>query len=222
MVLLRHGQSEWNKLNRFTGWVDVDLSEQGVAEAAAAGRLIKERGLTFDCAYTSFLRRAVRTLQLAQQQLDMLWLPVYTDWRLNERHYGGLQGLDKAETAAKHGDDQVKIWRRSFDVPPPPGGEPLDVSDHRYAKVKIPDGESLRDTLARTMPCWQERIAVDLAAGRNVIVSAHGNSLRALVKHLDNLDDEQIIDVEIPTGAPIHYRLDADLKVSERTFLTGK
>ena len=220
--MLRHGQSEWNRQNRFTGWVDVDLSPEGVAEAQVAGRLLKGRGFSFDCACTSFLRRAVRTLHLVQEELDMLWLPVHTDWRLNERHYGGLQGLDKEETAAKHGKEKVRIWRRSFDVPPPPGNKPPEVADSRYAGVKIPDGESLKDTLARTMPCWQERIAPELAAGRNVIVSAHGNSLRALVKHLDGLDDQQIVDVEIPTASPIHYRLDADLKVIERAFVEKK
>ena len=219
LVLLRHGQSEWNRQNRFTGWVDVDLSDAGVAEARAAGRLLAGRGLALDCAYTSFLRRAVRTLHLVQEELDMLWLPVHTDWRLNERHYGGLQGLDKDETAARHGAEQVRIWRRSFDVPPPPSVEPLPAADSRYAGIDIPAGESLQDTLARVMPCWQQRIAPELAAGRNVIVSAHGNSLRALVKHLDDLDDRQIVEVEIPTGSPIHYQLDSGLKVTGRDFL---
>ena len=222
LVLLRHGQSQWNRQNRFTGWADVDLSDEGVAEARAAGRLLKERGFSFACAFTSFLRRAVRTLHLVQDELDMLWLPVHTDWRLNERHYGGLQGLNKAETAARHGDEQVKIWRRSFDVPPPSGGKPPAVADGRYANVKVPDGESLKDTLARTLSCWQDRIAPVLAADQSVMVSAHGNSLRALVKHLDRLDEQQIVDVEIPTASPICYRLDSDLKVLERSFVEGK
>ncbi len=221
LVLLRHGQSDWNRQNRFTGWVDVDLGADGVAEARNAGKLLRERNFSFSVAYTSYLRRAVRTLWLVQEDLDMFWLPVKTDWRLNERHYGGLQGLDKAETAAKHGADQVKIWRRSFATPPPPGGEPLEVSDGRYSSTRVPDGESLRDTLERAMPCWQERIAPDLEAGSNVLVSAHGNSLRALVKHLDGLSDEEIVGLEIPTGRPLHYRLDASLAVQERNFLEG-
>jgi 2,3-bisphosphoglycerate-dependent phosphoglycerate mutase len=187
LVLLRHGQSTWNLANRFTGWWDVDLTDVGVAEAKAAGQLMAARGLDFDLCFTSLQTRAIKTLDLALEEMHRLWLPVEKDWRLNERHYGGLTGLNKAETAARHGDEQVRIWRRSFDVPPPPlqPGSEWDLSgDRRYAGIVVPKAESLKDTIARVLPCWNERIAPELLAGRRVLISAHGNSLRALVKHL--------------------------------------
>src|SRR5512139_1603975 len=195
LVLIRHGESTWNKENRFTGWTDVDLSAQGVDEARAAGRLLAAEGYDFDVAFTSVLKRAIRTLHLALEEMDRLWLPVEKDWRLNERHYGGLTGLDKAETAAKHGAEQVHIWRRSFDIPPPPlePGSPFDLSgDRRYAGVDVPATESLKDTIARVLPYWESRIAPELKAGKRVVISAHGNSLRALVKHLSGISDEEI------------------------------
>ena len=225
LVLLRHGQSQWNLENRFTGWVDVDLTEQGRAEAAAGGRLMREEGLRFDVAYTSTLKRAIRTLNLALGELDQDWLPVHKSWRLNERHYGALQGLDKAETAAKHGDDQVKIWRRSFDVPPPPmeSGSPFDLAnDRRYAGIKVPATESLKDTIARVLPYWESAIAPELKAGKRVLISAHGNSLRALVKHLSGISDAEITGLEIPTGQPIVYELDAALNATDRYYLSER
>lgn len=225
LVLIRHGQSAWNLENRFTGWWDVDLTEQGVREATAAGTLMKEKGLDFDLAFTSFQSRAIKTLHLALEAMDRLWLPEEKDWRLNERHYGGLTGLDKAETAAKHGDEQVKIWRRSFDVPPPlPGaGSPWDLTqDPRYAGIAIPQTESLKDTIARVLPYWEQRIAPELKAGKRVLIAAHGNSLRALVKHLSGIADEDIVSLEIPTGQPIVYQLDGDLKEVERYYLSER
>jgi 2,3-bisphosphoglycerate-dependent phosphoglycerate mutase len=225
LLLLRHGQSIWNLENLFTGWVDVDLSELGRQEALEAGRLIKAEGIDFDIAFTSVLKRAIRTLWIALDEMDLLWLPVERTWRLNERHYGALQGLDKAQTVARHGADQVKIWRRSYDIPPPP----LAASDpghprfeRRYGHVppgELPSSESLKDTLARVLPYWNERIAPELAAGRNVIVAAHGNSLRALVKMLDEVSDAAIVELNIPTGVPLLYELDASLKPVSSRYL---
>jgi 2,3-bisphosphoglycerate-dependent phosphoglycerate mutase len=223
LVLLRHGQSIWNLENLFTGWIDVDLSPQGVEEAKESGRLLKAEGIAFDIAFTSVLKRAIRTLWIALDELDMMWLPVERTWRLNERHYGALQGLDKAQTVQKHGAEQVKIWRRSYDIPPPP----LDFADpqhprfdRRYAAVppaELPASESLKDTLARVMPFWNARIAPELSAGRNVLVAAHGNSLRALVKMLDRMSDAAIVELNIPTGVPLVYELDARLeRISSR------
>ncbi len=225
LILMRHGQSGWNLENRFTGWWDVNITETGVAEAQAAGREMKARGFTIDSAYTSLLTRAIRTLNLALENMDQLWVPVIKDWRLNERHYGGLTGLNKAETAAKHGEEQVFIWRRSFDIPPPPleAGSTFDVSaDRRYTGLPTPLTESLKDTIARVLPCWDEHIAPDLRAGKTVLVSAHGNSLRALVKHLDGLSDEEITRVEIPTGSPLVYQLDDALKPSDKYYLKDR
>jgi 2,3-bisphosphoglycerate-dependent phosphoglycerate mutase len=225
LVLLRHGQSAWNLENRFTGWWDVDVTEQGAAEARAAGELMAAKGLDFDQTFTSLQTRAIKTLDLALEAMGRLWLPVEKDWRLNERHYGGLTGLDKAETAAKHGDEQVKIWRRSFDVPPPamaPGG-PFDLAnDRRYAGIAVPATESLKDTIARVLPYWDERIAPALKAGERVLISAHGNSLRALVKHLSSIPDAEITGLEIPTGQPIVYELDDDLREVERYYLRDR
>ena len=225
LVLLRHGESTWNKENRFTGWTDVDLSGTGVAEAREAGRLLLAESHRFDVAYTSVLKRAIRTLWIALDELDQMWLPIVNSWRLNERHYGALQGLNKAETAARFGDDQVKLWRRSYDIPPPP----LETShpqhprfDRRYAGVpaaELPASESLKDTLARVLPVWSERIAPELAAGRNVLVAAHGNSLRAMVKMLDRMTDEAIVELNIPTGVPLVYELDAKLAPVSSRYL---
>ncbi|QHL90380.1 2,3-diphosphoglycerate-dependent phosphoglycerate mutase [Sphingomonas changnyeongensis] len=225
LVLIRHGQSAWNLENRFTGWWDVDLTELGVAEARAAGELMAAKGLDFDCCFTSLQTRAIKTLNLALEAMGRLWLPVEKDWRLNERHYGGLTGLDKAETAARHGDEQVKIWRRSFDIPPPPlePGSAFDLSaDRRYAGIAVPATESLKDTIARVLPYFQARIAPELAAGRRVLISAHGNSLRALVKHLSGISDADITGLEIPTGQPIVFRLDNDLRPVERYYLSER
>ena len=225
LVLIRHGQSAWNLENRFTGWWDVDVTEKGAAEARAAGVLMREKGLDFDCTFTSLQTRAIKTLNLALEEMGRLWLPVEKDWRLNERHYGGLTGLDKAETAAKHGDDQVKVWRRSFDVSPPPlePGSPYDLSsDRRYAGIKVPATESLKDTIARVLPYWEARIAPELRSGKRVLISAHGNSLRALVKHLSNIPDDEITGLEIPTGQPIVYDLADDLSARERYYLSER
>ena len=225
VVLLRHGFSTWNKENRFTGWKDVDLADQGVDEAHEAGRLLREGGYVFDVAYTSVLKRAIRTLWIALDELDMMWIPVYRSWRLNERHYGGLQGLNKAETAAKFGDDQVKIWRRSYDTPPPPltYEDPRHPShDRRYADLKrgeIPLTESLKDTVARFLPHWHEVIAPDIKAGKRVLIVAHGNSLRALVKYLENIPDDKIVELNIPTGIPLVYSLNEDLKPLTKYYL---
>ncbi|KQN04910.1 phosphoglyceromutase [Sphingobium sp. Leaf26] len=225
LVLIRHGQSSWNLENRFTGWWDVDVTEKGVEEARAAGRLLKEKGLDFDQCYTSVQSRAIKTLNLVLEEMGRLWLPVEKDWRLNERHYGGLTGLNKAETAAKHGDAQVKIWRRSFDIPPPvlEAGSEFDLSsDRRYAGIPIPSTESLKDTIARVLPYWESTIAPDLKAGKRVVISAHGNSLRALVKHLSNIPDDEITELEIPTGQPIVYELADDLSAIERYYLSER
>lgn len=225
LVLIRHGQSAWNLENRFTGWWDVDLTEQGRAEAQAAGELLAERGMDFDLCFTSVQKRAIKTLHIALEAMDRLWLPVEKDWRLNERHYGGLTGLNKAETAARHGAEQVHIWRRSFDVPPPPlePGSPYDLSgDRRYAGVPVPATESLKDTIARVLPYWESRIAPALRAGERVLISAHGNSLRALVKHLSGIPDDEITGLEIPTGQPIVYELDQGLNEVERYYLKDR
>ncbi|MDV5822227.1 2,3-diphosphoglycerate-dependent phosphoglycerate mutase [Sphingobium naphthae] len=225
LVLIRHGQSAWNLENRFTGWWDVDVTEKGVEEARAAGRLMAEKGLDFDQCYTSLQTRAIKTLNLALEEMGRLWLPVEKDWRLNERHYGGLTGLNKAETAEKHGDDQVKIWRRSFDIPPPAmeAGSAFDLSaDRRYAGIAIPATESLKDTIARVLPYWDTVIAPDLKAGKRVLISAHGNSLRALVKHLSGISDEEITGLEIPTGQPIVYELADDLSATDRYYLSER
>ena len=225
LVLIRHGQSTWNLENRFTGWWDVDVTEQGAREAKAAGELMAAKGLDFDLTFSSLQLRAIKTLNLALEAMGRLWLPTEKSWRLNERHYGGLTGLDKAETAAKHGEDQVKIWRRSFDVPPPlgePGGE-FDLSnDRRYAGIPIPQTESLKDTIARVLPYWDDRIAPALRDGQRVLISAHGNSLRALVKHLSNIPDDEITGLEIPTGQPIVYELDNDLTPTDRYYLSER
>lgn len=225
LVLLRHGQSQWNLENRFTGWVDVDLTDQGRAEAAAAGRLMRDSGLRFDLACTSVLKRAIRTLWIALDEMDAMWLPVQRSWRLNERHYGGLQGLNKAETAAKHGEDQVKIWRRSYDVPPPlmaadDPGHPLQ--DPRYADLDprvLPGTESLKLTLDRVLPYWFDSIAPQLKAGRNVLVVAHGNSLRALYKYLNQVSESEILEVNIPTGMPLRIELDDKLGVQSCEYM---
>lgn len=225
LVLIRHGQSTWNLENRFTGWWDVDVTEKGVAEAKVAGALMRDMGLDFDLCFTSLQSRAIKTLNLALEEMGRLWLPVEKDWRLNERHYGGLTGLNKAETAAKHGDAQVNIWRRSFDVPPPPlePGSPYDLSsDRRYAGITVPTTESLKDTIARVLPYWEARIAPELRAGKRVIISAHGNSLRALVKHLSAIPDDEITGLEIPTGQPIVYELADDLTATDRYYLSER
>ena len=222
LVLLRHGQSQWNLENRFTGWWDVDLSPAGIEEASAAGRLLRERGLDFDCCFTSVLTRAIGTLDLVLHAMDRSWLPVTKDWRLNERHYGGLTGLNKAEMTAQVGAGQVKIWRRSFDIPPPPlpADSPYDVSgDRRYDDIAVPDSESLKDTIARVLPYFEAEIAPALRAGKRVLVVAHGNSLRALEKHLSRISDDEIVGLEIPTGQPIVYDLNDDLSVSRRYYL---
>ncbi len=223
LALLRHGQSRWNLENRFTGWVDVDLTPEGEAQAKRGGALLKESGVTFDIMHTSVLTRAIRTGALAMEAMGEVWLPVIKDWRLNERHYGALTGLNKAETAAKHGEDQVKVWRRSYDIPPPPlaaGGEYDFTRDRRYAGItNLPDTESLKTTLDRVLPYWNEAIAPDLAAGKNVIVAAHGNSLRAIVKHLFGVSDGAIVNVEIPTGNPLLIELDARLKPASAAYL---
>ncbi|WP_121116095.1 2,3-diphosphoglycerate-dependent phosphoglycerate mutase [Croceibacterium ferulae] len=222
LILVRHGQSQWNLENRFTGWWDVDLTEQGVTEAAAAGTLLAERGILPTLAYTSVQLRAIRTLHLALEACGRLWIPEVKDWRLNERHYGGLTGLNKAETAAKHGEEQVHVWRRSFDVPPPAmeEGGPFDLaSDARYAGLDIPATESLKLTIERVLPYWESTILPQLAAGETVIISAHGNSLRALVKHLSGISDDDITGLEIPTGQPIIYQFDDAMQPGERRYL---
>lgn len=223
LVLCRHGQSDWNLKNLFTGWTDVDLTDQGVAEAAAAGQLLRELGYEFDVAYTSVLKRAIRTLWIVLDEMDLMWIPVVRDWRLNERHYGALQGLNKAETAAKYGDEQVHIWRRSYDIPPPQlelDDERHPAHDKRYAGIaNLPATESLATTLDRVEPCWNELIAPQLRAGKNVLIAAHGNSLRALVKMLDEVSDEEITGFNIPTGIPLAYELDENLKPISRQFL---
>lgn len=223
LVLCRHGQSDWNLKNLFTGWIDVDLTEQGVKEAVDAARTLKDSGYEFDVAFTSVLTRAIRTLWLMLDEMDRMWLPVIRDWRLNERHYGSLQGLNKAETAAKYGDDQVHIWRRSYDILPPAldaGDESHPTHDPRYAGIaNLPSSESLATTLDRVLPCWNEIIAPELRAGKNVLIAAHGNSLRALVKMLDGISDNAITGFNIPTGVPLAYELDDELKPVSRDFL---
>jgi 2,3-bisphosphoglycerate-dependent phosphoglycerate mutase len=225
LVLLRHGESTWNKENRFTGWTDVDLSDKGREEAAAAGRLLRNEGFVFDIAYTSVLKRAIRTCWMALDELDLLWIPVERHWRLNERHYGALQGLNKAETAAKHGDAQIKIWRRSYDIPPPPldPGDPRHPShDPRYATLApgdIPSTEALKQTVDRFLPYWNGTIAPAIRSGRKVLITAHGNSLRALVKYLDNISDQDIVELNIPTGIPLVYELDANLAPLKHYYL---
>lgn len=222
LVLIRHGQSAWNLENRFTGWWDVPLTPKGVAEATAAGELLRTRGYDFDRVFTSVQSRAIKTANLMLEAMDRLWLPMIKDWRLNERHYGGLTGLNKAETAAAHGDAQVMIWRRSFDVPPPPlaVGSPFELArDRRYAGVAVPATESLKDTIARVLPYWDAAIAPALRAGERVVVAAHGNSLRALVKHLSGISDDDIAALEIPTGQPIVYELADDLTALNRFYL---
>jgi 2,3-bisphosphoglycerate-dependent phosphoglycerate mutase len=225
LVLLRHGESTWNKDNRFTGWTDVDLTDEGRNQASNAGKLLKQEGFVFDLAYTSVLKRALRTLWIALDELDQLWIPIEKSWRLNERHYGALQGLNKAETAAKYGDDQVKIWRRSYDVPPPP----LDESDERHPgrdpryanvpKAELPLTECLKDTVERFLPFWHETIAPAVASGKRIIIAAHGNSLRALVKYLDEMSEAEILELNIPTGVPLVYELDDDLKPIKHYYL---
>ena len=218
LVLLRHGESTWNQENRFTGWTDVDLTEKGCAEAREAGRLMAAERFEFDVAYTSVLKRAIRTLWIALDEMDSLWLPVHKSWRLNERHYGALQGLNKAETAAKHGEEQVRIWRRSYDIPPPAlvDTDPAHPSnDRRYATIpdqELPVTESLKDTVARFVPYWESTIAPDIKAGKKVLIAAHGNSLRALVKYLDHVSDQEIVNLNIPTGVPMVYTLNSDLR----------
>lgn len=225
LVLTRHGESEWNKENRFTGWKDVDLSEKGVEEAHAAGKLLKAEGFTFDEAYTSVLRRAIRTLWIVLDEMDLMWIPETKSWRLNERHYGALQGLNKAETAAQFGDEQVLIWRRSYDVPPPA----MDPADERWlgnapqyaglAAGEYPATECLKDTVARVVPLWESEIAPKIRSGRRLIIAAHGNSIRAIVKYLDNIPDDEIVGVNIPTGIPLVYELDADLRPIRNYYL---
>ena len=224
LVLLRHGQSRWNLENRFTGWWDVDLSDRGIEEARAAGRLLETGDFDFDCCFTSVQTRAIRTLHLVLHEMDRLWLPVAKDWRLNERHYGALTGLNKQEMIDQVGAEQVMIWRRSFDVPPPPlpAGSPYDVAgDRRYEGVAVPDSESLKDTIARVLPYFGTEIAPALQAGKRVLVVAHGNSLRALEKHLSGISDSDIVGLEIPTGQPIVYELTEDLSVSRRYTLSA-
>ncbi|MBN1596800.1 MAG: 2,3-diphosphoglycerate-dependent phosphoglycerate mutase [Bacteroidales bacterium] len=225
LVLLRHGESLWNKENRFTGWTDVDLTEKGITEARKAGKVLKENGFEFDIAFVSVLKRALRTLWLTLEEMDQLWIPWEKSWRLNERHYGGLQGLNKAETAAKHGEDQVLIWRRSYDIPPPE----LEKSDSRYPgnlrvysdvpESDLPLTESLKDTVARFIPYWHDTIAPVIKTGKKVIIAAHGNSLRALVKYLDNMSEEEVLKLNIPTGMPLVYELDEELKPIKHYYL---
>jgi len=225
LVLLRHGESTWNKENRFTGWTDVDLSEKGLAEAHNAGKLLKENGFIFDIAFTSVLKRAIRTLWIALDEMDLMWIPVYNSWRLNERHYGALQGLNKAETAAKYGEEQVHVWRRSYDIQPPA----LEKTDERYPardpryqnlhEKDIPLTECLKDTVARFLPYWHEAIKPAIQSGKRVIIAAHGNSLRALVKYLDNISDEAIVGLNIPTGVPLIYELDESLQPIRNYYL---
>jgi 2,3-bisphosphoglycerate-dependent phosphoglycerate mutase len=225
IVFMRHGESTWNLDNRFTGWTDVDLTEKGCIEARHAGQVLKDAGFSFDLAYTSVLKRAIRTLWLSLDAMDLMWLPIKHDWRLNERHYGALQGLDKAETAAKYGDEQVLVWRRSYDTPPPPleeGDARTSFGDPRYAGLPhdaVPLTECLKDTVARVMPVWEDEIAPAIRAGKKIIISAHGNSLRALIKMLDGISDADIVGLNIPNGQPLVYELDADLKPIRHYYL---
>lgn len=226
LVLLRHGQSQWNLENRFTGWWDVDLSDRGIEEARAAGRLLRDKGREFDCCFTSLQTRAIRTLHLVLHELGSLWLPVTKNWHLNERHYGGLTGLNKQEMIDKVGAEQVKIWRRSFDIPPPPLDDNSPYAelqyDRRYADIQVPATESLKDTIARVLPYFEAEIAPALRSGKRVMISAHGNSLRALEKHLSGISDEEIVGLEIPTGQPIVYALDETLGVKDRYYLSDR
>lgn len=225
LVLVRHGESVWNQENRFTGWKDVDLAEKGVAEAQKAGKILTDRGFQFDIAYTSRLTRAIRTLNFILDQMQLAWIPVTKEWRLNERHYGALQGLNKSETAAKHGDEQVKIWRRSYDTPPPlmskaDSGHPS--LEARYADVpasELPSGESLKDTVGRVLPLWNQKISKDILSGKKVLIAAHGNSIRALIQYLENLSPVEIMEVNVPTGVPLVYELDQNLKVIQKNYL---
>lgn len=225
IVLMRHGQSTWNLANRFTGWTDVDLTSQGIAEARYAGEVLRGAGFTFDVAYTSVLKRAIRTLWLALDEMNLMWIPTHCEWRLNERHYGALQGLNKAETTAIHGEDQVHIWRRSFDIPPEPlkdGDTRTSYRDPAYQSLdaaQVPLTESLKDTVARVMPLWNESIAPDILAGKQILIAAHGNSLRALIKELEGIGDDEIANLNIPTGQPIVYELDKDLKPIRHYYL---
>jgi 2,3-bisphosphoglycerate-dependent phosphoglycerate mutase len=225
LVLLRHGESVWNQENRFTGWTDVDLNDHGRHEAREAGRLMVAEKFEFDVAHTSVLKRAIRTLWIALDEMDLMWIPVYRSWRLNERHYGALQGLNKAETAAEHGEEQVKIWRRSYDIPPPPltPDDPRHPSrDRRYAGLsasELPVTESLKDTVARFLPYWHDAIAPDIRLGKRLLIAAHGNSLRALVKYLENVSEQDIVEVNIPTGIPLVYLLNEDLKPLQKYYL---
>ncbi|MEQ1921626.1 MAG: 2,3-diphosphoglycerate-dependent phosphoglycerate mutase [Pyrinomonadaceae bacterium] len=223
LVLIRHGESQWNKENRFTGWKDVDLSEKGIDEAHAAGKLLRSEGFEFDAAYTSVLKRAIRTLWITLDELDRMWLPVTKTWLLNERHYGGLQGLNKAETAAQYGDEQVLVWRRSYDIPPPEmedTDERYLGNDPRYASIAdFPKTECLKDTVDRVVPYFESEIMPKIREGKRLIIAAHGNSLRALVKYLDNIPDDEIVNLNIPTGVPLVYELDADLKPIKSYYL---
>ncbi|HQR04218.1 MAG: 2,3-diphosphoglycerate-dependent phosphoglycerate mutase [Proteobacteria bacterium] len=225
IVLLRHGESVWNQENRFTGWTDVGLTEKGLAEARAAGQLLKAEGFAFDVAYTSVLKRAIKTLWTVLEEMDRLWIPVHHSWRLNERHYGALQGLNKAETAARFGDDQVLVWRRAYDTPPPPLEENdprWELGDPRYAglaRTELPRTECLKDTVDRVLPFWNEQIAPAIRSGRRVVIAAHGNSLRALIKYLDGVSDADIVNLNIPTAQPLVYELDAELKPVKRYYL---
>ena len=223
LVLIRHGESTWNKENRFTGWTDVELSDKGRTEAKAAGELLKKEGFVFDIAYASLLKRALNTLWTVLQELDRVWIPIEKDWRLNERHYGALQGLNKAETAAKYGDEQVLVWRRSYDIPPPPLEKSVERwpgHDPRYAGIEnLPLTECLKDTVERFLPLWHDQIAPVVKSGKRVIIAAHGNSLRALVKYLDNVSDKDLINLNIPTGVPLVYELDSNLKPIKHYYL---
>jgi 2,3-bisphosphoglycerate-dependent phosphoglycerate mutase len=222
LVLLRHGESDWNRENRFTGWTDVDLSQKGIEEARAAGKLLKSGGYGFDLAFTSVLKRAIRTLWIALDELDLMWIPVEKSWQLNERHYGALQGLNKAEMSAKFGEEQVLIWRRSYDIRPPalePSDARNDARNPRYAGIQVPRTECLKDTVARVVPYWESTIAPALRGGRRVLIAAHGNSLRALVKHLDAISDKEIVGLNIPTGVPLVYELDDKLKPLKHYYL---
>jgi 2,3-bisphosphoglycerate-dependent phosphoglycerate mutase len=227
VVLIRHGESQWNRENRFTGWRDVPLSETGIQEAHEAGRRLSSEGFTFDVAFTSYLRRAIQTLWIVLEEMDLMWIEVLRDWRLNERHYGALTGLDKAETAARHGEEQVLVWRRSYDVPPPAyaEGDPHNPSlEPRYAALapaQRPRAESLKDTVARVVPCWNERIVPRIRDGERVVVAAHGNSIRALIKHLDGVSDQEIVGVNVPTGIPLVYELGADLRPIRKHYLAS-
>jgi 2,3-bisphosphoglycerate-dependent phosphoglycerate mutase len=221
LVMIRHGQSAWNLENRFSGWADVDLSEQGVAEAREAGRLLKEAGFTFNLAHTSYLKRAVRTLWHVQDEMNLMWIPVVTDWRLNERHYGALTGLNKAETAAKYGNEQVHVWRRSYDTPPPAleAGATSFADDDRYKGIDVPLTECLKDTVARVLPYWHDVLAPAIRAGNNVLMAAHGNSMRALVKYFDGISDDDIAELNIPNGIPLVYEFDTDLNPVKHYYL---